>query len=165
MDTKFHNILAVNPGSRYMGYAVYYDTDLVDWGVKVIPKGVKGSLGKRASKVLSYLIGSHQIKRLILKSLHPSRTSSGLRAIVRSFKQYSVKNRIRIHEYDISRVKQSLIDEGRRNKMNLMDSVSKRFSFLIPEYERAKKEKRPYLVRMFEAVALGINDLMQRERS
>lgn len=164
MDTGVHKILSINPGSRYLGFAVFYDTDLIDWGVKVIPKGVPGSLGKRASGIVSRLIGSHQIDRLILKSLHPSRCSSGLRAMVRSIKKYATHHQIRIRENDIAGVKVTLIDEGRKNKRNLMESVANRFGFLISDFERAKKEKRPYLVRMFEAVALGISDLLQQER-
>ena len=149
-------ILAVNPGTRYLGVAVFYGADLRDWGVKTMAKNFHRSNVAPALTTISKLIRTHQINCLTLKTLHPSRSSAQLRSLVESVKQLARERKVSIREYSIDGMKRLLIHGRKKNKKELMESVAGQYPFLIPELKQENSHKNSYLVRMFEAVALGM---------
>lgn len=142
-------ILAINPGSRYLGIAVFHGAELYDWTLKVIPK-------RRIPELLHGYLNTHRVNVLALKKLHPSRTSKTLRDLVSKMKTMAQKNGLGIHEYSIDEVKMHFCPRGHANKMRIMEEVAARYSFLLPEMQHEQKVKTAYSLRMFEAVAIGI---------
>lgn len=148
-------ILAVNPGTKYFGIAVFESEDLVYWGIKVL-KG-KWCPGKMRSieTALEKLIAQYGVGMLALKKLHPSRSSRHLNCLVKCIERLAKKKRIRIWHYSLSDVKASL-GVGVANKMALAECVVARYKFLANDLQKERKHKHPYFVRMFEAIAAGI---------
>ncbi len=176
MGKNSHNILAINPGSRYFGVAVFHNSDLREWTTKVLstkplrqkiqPKadaplaqkhgGFSVAEKKKEIKsIISEYLDVHSITIVALKQLHPSRTSSALSSLVSIITTLAQVRKRKIVEYSIDEIKQKLISSGRLNKKCLMDEVALRYPYLHRELERERKHKNPYLIRMFEAVALG----------
>ena len=149
-------ILAVNPGTKYLGFAVFQAQDLVHWGIKVF-KG-KGSEKKRrtAEKAIQNLIDQYHIHILVLKKLHLSRSSRNLNFLVASIKKLANKKGVKLCLYSIEDIKENLAVGRKVNKIAVAEMMTTRYPFLIHELEREKKHKHPYFVRMFEAIAAGI---------
>ena len=71
-------ILAINPGSRYLGMAAFRGPELLDWRVKET-----SGKGPRPKLETTRIIVRRSIQRydpdvLVIKRLHPSRSSQGL---------------------------------------------------------------------------------------
>jgi RNase H-fold protein (predicted Holliday junction resolvase) len=149
-------ILAVNPGTKYLGLAVFQSTDLVYWGTRVLKgKWSQKKMGD-AETTLRNLIDQYHVDILVLKKLHSSRSSRNLNCLVRSIEKLTKKKRVRLYLYSLSDLKEFLAEGMKANKMAIAGIVTARYPFLIHELEREKKHKHPYFVRMFEAIAAGI---------
>jgi len=156
MTTGQLKILSINPGSRYLGVAIFDGTELCDWAVRV----VKGKDIREKSRFIRELVreqsNRYDAKALVLKRLHPRRSSRAIRCITSEVKSLAVKQNLALHEFSIDEVKTHLLPAGRGNKRLLMEEVATRYPFLFREVQREEKNKNPYLIRMFEAVGMGI---------
>ena len=168
MQTERLNVLAVNPGTRYLGIAVFRGLELHDWQVHgVTGSSVPGKV-RAVRTLLSDIIERYDIGTLALKKLHPSRTSRKLDHLVDEIRALAEERKVVVRELTIDDLKR-LTDPGSiTNKRQMMEATASRYPFLYPELEREKKNKNPYLVRMFEAVGLGVaaldeTDSLQRK--
>jgi hypothetical protein len=78
-------------------------------------------------------------------------------------KKFAKEKEIVVSEYGIDDMKRQVFGDRDANKHDLMEAAAERYAFLISELQHAQDRKHPYLVRMFEAVALGMVFLGQRE--
>ncbi len=149
-------ILSINPGSRYLGIAVFFGTELRDWAIRVV-HGKDGRQKATAVRemVLDY-VDRYGINVLALKKLHPSRSSQAVRNLITEIRRAASRHKLALCELSIDEVKSGLLSQARGNKRRLMEEVALRYPFLFNEMQREQKNKNPYLIRMFEAVALGI---------
>jgi hypothetical protein len=148
MTNKPLKILAINPGTRYLGIAVFIGTELRDWAVRVIK-------GKSIADCVTDYVNHYGIDVIAIKKFHVSRSSKALRRIVDEIENLAVNRKIVFYEYSIDDLKEKLLFEPRGNKHLLMEEISKRYPFLLSDLQRESDHKNHYLVRMFEAVALG----------
>jgi Holliday junction resolvasome RuvABC endonuclease subunit len=148
MTNKPLKILAINPGTRYLGIAVFIDTELRDWAVRVIK-------GKNVTDCVTDYVNQYGINVIVIKKLHVNRSSKALRRIADEIENLAVNRKIVFHEYSIDELKEKLLSETRGNKHLLMEEMSARYPFLLSDLEKESNHKNPYLIRMFEAVALG----------
>lgn len=149
-------ILAVNPGSRYIGWAAFRGPELLDWGVRVIR--AKTPRGKLASvqQILFEAVDRFHPDTLAVKRLHSSRTSGSLSSLTNKIKQRARRRRLRVCEYSIEQLKQHLSPNGKLNKRGLAEHVAAEYPALAPDFRKEQANRNPYYVRMFEAVALGM---------
>ena len=151
-------IIGINPGTRYLGLAVFQDRSLVDWRIKRLDgKWSKEKINK-AIDVISDCIKRHDLKIIALKKLHPARSSKNLRLLVSRIKALAARKKIKVYQYSIKELENFfLTEEERHNKRTLAEKMVSDYPFLVNELEKEKahKNKNPYYLRMFEAVALG----------
>jgi Holliday junction resolvasome RuvABC endonuclease subunit len=152
---KTIKIIGISPGTRYVGYAVLYDSELIDWGVKNIEGKWSKEKQKKIMAFISDLIGQHNPDVLSIKTLHPSRSSTNLDQLVQKIKDISNRKRLRIQQYSIKELESFFYPDGRINKRALAEKVAEKYSVLSHELKREKTIRNPYYIRMFEAVALG----------
>lgn len=156
MKKKDITIIAINPGTRYLGVAVFQRSDLVYWGVKVF----KGRWSRK--KVVSIrttflsLIDQHGATVLVLKKLHHSRSSRNLSRLVESIRQMAKRRKLRVFQYSLGELKEFLALGARMNRMDIAGLAVARYQFLINQLRRERKHKHPYFIRMFEAIVAGI---------
>ncbi len=148
-------ILAVNPGSRYLGIAAFRGPELLDWGVKVITGKTPTEKLKTARQILASLIGQYRPDVLAVKRLHRSRSSPQLNGLVRQIKTLARRRGIRVREYSIQDVKDALCPDTRANKRRLAGVLAAMYPALAYDLERETQNRNPYRVRSFEAVALA----------
>ena len=148
-------ILGVNPGSRYLGIAVFQGPELRDWRVKIIEgKGLKEKMEKIKEIILSF-IELYQPNVLAIKKLRPSRSSLNLNRLVEKIKELSKRKGLKVYRYSIKDLEVFFSPEERINKKKLAEIITSKYSSLVHELKKEKDNKNPYHIRMFEAVALG----------
>jgi hypothetical protein len=163
MQSKEINILAINPGTKYLGFAVFQGSDLVHWGIKVL----KGKWSKEKEEnvrvILLNLIDRHNIKALVLKNIYHSRGSYYLASLVKAIEKVAKEMRLKTYRYHLNDVKKSFSQDAKINKVDMAGLVANRYQFLGNTMEREKNHKHPYFIRMFEAIAAGIFTLKRFE--
>jgi len=93
------NVLAINPGSRYLGIAVFVGDELRDWAVRMVRR-------ERIQAIISEYID--QYGRACCsrsRNFNPSRTSRELRTIISSMQGIAKKAGLALREYSIGDVR------------------------------------------------------------
>jgi len=151
-------IIGINPGTRYLGLAVFQDRSLFDWRIKLLEgKWSKKKIDK-AIDVISEYIELYDLNTIVLKKLHSAHSSKHLRLLVSKIKALAARKKIKVYQYSIKELEDYfLTEEERHNKRTLAEKMVSDYPFLVNELEKEKahKNKNPYHLRMFEAVALG----------
>jgi len=119
-------------------------------------RGFKEKL-KKTKTILADFFISYEPNILAIKKLHPSRRSLNLNRMVIRLKEFFKRKGLKVYEYSVQDLEESLSQEKKiKNKRELQEVVASLYPFLINELTKEKKNKNPYFVRMFEAVALSI---------
>lgn len=156
MAREANRILAINPGTRYLGLAVFVGPELMDWRIKTFKgKWSKAKLEKILDSI-SGIIELYEPDALAVKKLHPSRSSKNLRLLVSGMKAMAQRKKIKVYQYLIKELEDFLIEEGKLNKRNLAEKIIKEYPMLVHELNKEKSRKHSYYMRTIEAVALGI---------
>ena len=157
-------ILGINPGTRYLGFAIFHGPELRDWGVKVAKGPCTKDKMEKLKKIVLGLIEQYEPEVLAIKQLHPSRSSPNLLKLVGELKKLSLIRKIPVHEYSIEYLEKMILSE-RLNKKNLVEIIFEQYPVLFSEVEKERvifseiekkrSRKKIYHTRMFEAVALA----------
>lgn len=154
-------ILAINPGWRYLGIAVFCGPELREWRLKIVSaRGFEGKMEK-VKGCLAALIERYHPNILVIKKLHPSRSSANLRAMTAQITSYCRKKRMAVYSYSIAELEMILSPTGKINKRQLAAMVASEYPALCHELKHEQRNKNPYFMRLFEAVALGAVCLKQ----
>jgi Holliday junction resolvasome RuvABC endonuclease subunit len=158
MHQKPPVILGLNPGTKYLGYAIFQETDLREWGVKTFPgKWSKKKQGK-IQRIVSDLITRYQVTAISIKKLHLSRSSRRLNDLVACLIGDSERSKLKVYQYSIREIKafySSYTEEPIKNKKDLSLAIATQHPILFTELEKERTHKNRYRSRMFEAVALA----------
>ena len=150
-------IIGINPGTRYLGLAVFQDRSLFDWRIKLLDgKWSKKKIDK-VIDVISEYTEIYDLKIIALKKLHPAHSSKNLRLLVSRIKSLALRKKIKVYQYSIKELEEFFLIDEKHNKRTLAEKMVSDYPFLVNELEKEKahKNKNPYHLRMFEAVALG----------
>lgn len=161
MDAKTKIILGINQGTRYMGLAVISGTVLRDWKVKTLKGQWSRMKLKYAVRMIQRIIDHYQPAAIALKRLNPCRSSRSLQTLTTNICKVAKTNRIKISEFSISDLRRHHSEEQTvRNKKQLAEVLASQYPDLYFELEKEKRNRNPYYMRMFEAVALAaiLND-------
>ena len=157
-------ILGINPGARQIGYALFQDSALRDWGIKAVSGKWSSEKKQKIERVFQCLLDECRPDYIALKKLHSARSSPELDAQISKLKELCRTRQIPIFEYQIKYLEKTILSE-RTNKESLVESVYKLHPELFHDFQKAtevhpktmkqKVRKNEYHTRMFEAVALG----------
>jgi len=155
MAKKTLKIIGINPGTRYLGIAVLYGQELLDWRIKVLDG--KWSAGKitKAIGIVFDLIERYKPNVLIIKKLHPARRSENLMRLAKKIKEFARRKGLKAYQYSIKEIEKIFIESAKMNKWNLIDVIIKLYPALHYDLTKERSHKNPYYFRAFEAVALA----------
>jgi Holliday junction resolvasome RuvABC endonuclease subunit len=156
MPNESPRILAINPGSRYIGIAAFRGAELLDWGVRVNSGTTPRGSVRVAGQIVKASIERFQPDTLAVKRLHSSRTSPSLDRLTASIVELSRRRKLKVRQYSITELKHVLSTEGKGNKHQLASAVAAQYPVLTHDFHKEMASRHPYRIRMFEAVALGI---------
>jgi len=155
MPKKITKILAINPGTRYLGIAVFEGPELLDWRVKVIKGKWSKEKQQKTLVIIRTLIERYQPDILAIKKLHRCRSSANLNHLTSRIKQVSKRKGLRIHQYSIKDVESFFFPGVKSNKNKLAETITLKYPFLLHEFNKERSSRNSYHIRVFEAVALG----------
>jgi len=155
-------IIGLNPGTRYMGIAVFYGSELRDWQVRNIDGRWSGDKMGKIIMLLSSLIDCHKPDVLAIKKLHLSRSSPNLKKLVGRINELSKRKGLMVCQYTIDEMKRHFQSGTRRE---LVGKVTEKYPLLSHELGKEQANMNPYYIRMFEAVALGSICFHQLDRT
>lgn len=155
MPKKSLTILGINPGAKYLGLAVFRGTELRDWRIKVTKGKWSNKKYRKIMGILSGFIDQYGTDVFAVKRLNPSRSSAGLDRLVRKIIALSEKKGIRVYQYGIKEMEAFFDSEGRSNKKKMAEIIASEYPALHCELDIERRNKNPYHLRVFEAVALG----------
>lgn len=155
MRRKLRKILAINPGTRYLGIATFEGPELSDWRVKVIKGKWSKEKQQKTLVIVRSLIERYQPDVLAIKKLHHSRSSGNLNRLVSRIKQHSKRKGLKVYQYSIKELEAFFFGEAKANKNKLAETLTSKYPFLIHEFNKERANRNSYHIRVFEAVALG----------
>lgn len=154
--TREHNrILGINPGTRYLGLAIFDGSNLLEWRVKTITGKWTKEKADRILDIIWEQIELYDISAMAIKRLHPSRSSKNLELLFSRIKVLGKKKRIKVQSHSIKELEKFFIVDGKANKRNLAERIILEYPALIHELNKEKSHKNAYHLRMIEAVALA----------
>jgi len=150
-------ILSIVPGTKYLGTALFYGSELRDWGIKVLnEKGIDEKV-KKAKGIISDFIERYEPKVLVVKKLDLKKSSKNLNSLVRKIKEFARRKGLFICQMKLSEIKEWILPQRRINKKELAQIMVSRFPELFFDFKKERRNKNTYYERMFEAVALGVS--------
>jgi len=155
MQRKLRKILAINPGTRYLGIAVFEGQELLDWRVKVIKGKWSKEKQQKTLAVARLFMDQYEPDVLAIKKLHRSRSSGNLNQLVSRIKQHSKRKGLKIYQYSIKELEVFFFGEVKANRNKLAEILASKYTFLIHEFNKERSNRNSYHIRVFEAVALG----------
>lgn len=155
MTRKPLKIIGINPGTRYLGIAVFHGSELLDWMAKIFKEKWSKEKIKRILEIINEYIELYEINTIALKKLHPSRRSRNLAQLTARIKEFSKRKGLKVYQYSIKDLEEFFIEEDKLNKKNLAEAIVLENPALFHELQKEKSHKNPYFIRMFEAVALA----------
>jgi len=156
MNQKTLKIIGINPGTRYLGIAVFQDSELLDWRVKTFRGKWTKEKAERILKVIREQIEIHDINTIAIKKLHPSRSSKNLKLLVSKIKSLVKRKRIKAKSYSVKELERLFLTDEKPNKRNLAEKIIREYPMLAHELNKEKSRKHSYYLRTIEAVALGM---------
>jgi crossover junction endodeoxyribonuclease RuvC len=165
MDKQLWRILAIDPGTRFMGVAFLEDGKLIYHAVKVIAKGASPQRTlQRARDAVVRLIDDLQPDLVAVERtfFNQNRHTALLNVLFDEIRSVARRRRLAFVSYAPSTIKKFICGNGRAAKKQVATIVVSKF----PELKVYLTQDRAWKVRfhqnMFDAVALGILVTAQR---
>lgn len=155
MKNNKTTILAISPGTRYIGIAVLAGSDLTDWGVKVLAGRWSNEKLTKVSAQIIETIEWHRPDCIALKQPHPSRTSPQLNDLCRTISETAGKHGLTVYRLSLQQIKDHYLQGGNASRADMAEIITLKYPCLTRFLNREKQACNPYYMRMFEAVALG----------
>lgn len=157
--TKPQRILALDPGTRYLGYAVLEGKELLYHGVKTFPSPKRGVATQRmAIKAIEEIITHLHPTVLALESSFPGRNKRLALQISLVRALYFLGRRHGLHTvcYAPATVRKHLCGSGRAGKRDAAFMVAWRYPELKPYLGQNRQWKERFHSHMFDAMAVGL---------
>lgn len=160
-------ILSLDPGTKHLGFAVFEDTELVDYGVKSIRQGSKSSILQHIGDITNRWIKTLDPDYLVLEKNVFSQIQYNLRLtmVIERIKNIAEKNGIRHYEYDPRAVRKKICSDGNATKKRVSEVLITYFPELIVFMKSDKAWVIKYNQNMFDAVAVGMTFIKQHTSS
>lgn len=162
-------ILALDPGTKEIGFALLNGDTLIRYGVRNIKKRFdkKRNNGRVAG---IDLIDNFKPDVLILgKPTHPDRkTNPMLKNLTNQIKRFALKKETRVQEIELGAARKFLIKDRRPTKLNAAVLIAAEYpelSAYLPKTGRILwSHKDIYWMNMFDALTLGLFYLRKRKK-
>lgn len=157
--TKTDTILALDPGLRDLGYAIFSGKRLVGASVLSLRSVARSRRLGRVREFLIAQVRAHRPRALILENIpkRPLDTLAGLPALGRLLGRLARQRRLRLATYSARTVRGSVVGDGWAGKREVAESIAGKFPDLRVHLTHDRKWKERYWQNMFDAVALALH--------
>ncbi len=155
----YQRILALDPGTRYIGYAVLHGTELLYHGVKVLPaRRDYVAACRSAKKAVEEIIKHLKPSILAIENSFQGR-GKGMKtqaALVRALRSVGRKYELKTLCFAPSTIRKFLCGYGWAGKRDAASMVILRYPELRSYIVRDRQWKERFHGHMFDAVAVGL---------
>jgi Holliday junction resolvasome RuvABC endonuclease subunit len=159
LDTNKQTIiLSIDPGTQYLGVAVFVNGDLVYYAVKTIPtiRPVKALLHS-VTNAIDLLIGQFEANVLAIKRIVPHQKSEALSFVVsEEIKIAASRAGLTVKEYDIAQVRTYVCKSPEATKPQATEQLCRQYPELTEYYDPESKARMRHYGHLYDAVAVGL---------
>jgi Holliday junction resolvasome RuvABC endonuclease subunit len=151
-------ILAIDPGTKHMGFASFEDIELVDHGVKTIQQGSEKIILSHLHTVFNRMIEEKKPDYLILErnSFSQIRLNIRLARAVSIMRYIAQRHGIQVYEYDLRTVRKEICNDGNASKKRVAEALITTFDELKVYLKSDKAWALRYYMNIIDAVAVGM---------
>lgn len=159
MPRKKNNLLALDPGTREIGYACFTNLELTDYGVKYIKN--RPTVEQLLTAIENSVRRMIQEKRpfaLALEKNNFSQIKQNVRltmAIAR-MKAVAKDHKIRVFEYDPRTIRKVICNNGNATKREVARILAVRYPEMRAYLESNRRWRERYYQNAFDAIACGL---------
>jgi crossover junction endodeoxyribonuclease RuvC len=153
-------ILALDPGLRELGFAVFAGGRLTGGGVLPLRDLPRERRLPEARRRLRLWVREYKPRRLVIEQTHrhPVPWLNDLYRLVRSAVLLAGHRRMRLATYAPQVVRKTVVGNGKASKREVAEVIAARYPSLRIYLNQDRKWKERYWQNMFDAVALGLHD-------
>lgn len=157
IDSSSNVILAIAPGQRELGIAVFVNDDLIYFSVKTVKnRKSKRLLLKEITEILQNLFDGFSIKIVVTKAVSQyQRLSPNLDKIVEQVKMESQQRGLQVFEVTLEQIKSTLCRDKKSTQKKAFETLLISYPELKRYWSRPNKWQNDYYAFLFSAVAVG----------
>jgi RNase H-fold protein (predicted Holliday junction resolvase) len=158
MKSAAQIILAIAPGSREFGVAVFSERELIYFAVRTLPRGRSAALQKEeVSELLLELFANFKPQLVVLRAVSKyQQTSVALREIVKFVKRQAKAREIPVTEISLEQVKSFFQDAGKDTQKRAFQTLANLYPELRQFSSRPSKWQSDYYHNLLSAVLIGV---------
>jgi len=158
MPTITNNILAIDPGTREIGFAVLSGNELLDYGVKRVSKqSTTRALMQKVDVIVTRLFVQYSPALLAIKQPVVVQYSGRLvEAVGKQIKSTGERHGLTIYEFEPKAIRQFVCQSPKATKQDMAKIIADRCLELARYADKKNKEEALYWGRMFDAIAVGL---------
>lgn len=158
MKSASHIILAITPGNRKFGIAVFSECELIYFAVKTISRRRSAALQKEEiTELLSELFACFKPQFIALKAISKyQQTSFALKEIVKLIKHQAKAKQIPVTEISLEQVKCLFEGAKKHTQKNAFQRLVKLYPELRQFSSRPNKWQNDYYHNLFSAISIGV---------
>jgi Holliday junction resolvasome RuvABC endonuclease subunit len=161
--------LALDPGTREMGYAVLESTDLLYFGVHTFPhRCATRRLCAEGQRFVQGLMDAYAPQLFVIEKTWYAKStrSTRLHVFVEAMENFAKQHGLVVRAYTPRMVKKMICGRGDATRRDLAETlIRQRYHFLATYLHRDLRTRDKYWQSMFDAVALGLTGYEEVSRT
>jgi len=150
-------VLGLSVGTRYVGMAVLEGATLKNWREKAFHGQWSAVKLSKILKAVRTEIELYAPLALAVKRVHRSRSSQGLECLIMEIKSLAEQRKLPVYEYPLGALLRAFVpNKSRPTRKDMARGLASLYPILQTEAEREMKNRIPYYIWLFEAVAAGL---------
>lgn len=151
-------ILAIDPGTRELGFAVFQGETLLYYGVKTVTnRKAPSQVLETITGFIKGLIEKYEPTMLAIEKMFITQKNSALLYVAaEQVKAVAKEGKISIWEQSPSAIRKRLCKTGRATKREVTKLIADHYPELARYYNRTKHWEIEYYANLFDAVAVGL---------
>lgn len=161
-------ILAIDPGTHYIGIAVLDGTKLAYYGVKTLPRyKPEREVLKEGRRVVRLLIDDFKPMTLVVEKTYFRNNRNGtlLNVFADEIVKTGRKRKLRVEVMATNTVRKMVCGDGKAIKQDVAKTIASLYPELLPYLSSDRRWKERVYYNMFDAVALGVASSSKPQRS
>jgi len=155
-------LLAIDPGTKAIGFAEFSGIDLVDYGVKIIRRSTSiSSTLNTIETVIQKLVREKRPHLMVIEKNNFSAIQQNARLVLATYRMKAVARRARIpvHEIAASTARKVVCGNGYATKRDVAKILRSRFPELSIYIDPLHRHRQRLFLNLFDAVACGMASL------
>ena len=163
---KNERILAIDPGTREMGFVILQNHEILYYGVKTFRKrSPVSTLLKDVRKTILKLIVDFQPGTLVIEKtfFYKQKNTAKLIMMADEVKTIAKRKKLNVVEYAPKTVRKAICESGKATKRELAKILCSRYQELHVYLTQDRKWKEKYWQNMFDALGVGLTYQKEQE--